>query len=117
MIVRKNYANIFVLKMIYIYICKLTLNSYTMRQKILIAGIVTIVAVAGIFSLGGKLNVSNVSDIALRNIEALASGEEDGTPVVTIPCVADREETCTYTAKLISGETLDRKEKGARNVQ
>ena len=50
-----------------------------------------------------------ISDIVESNIEALA-GSEDGT--VTIPCVRKENEDCTYTVKLVSGETQERTEHG-----
>jgi len=46
----------------------LALNSDILKQETLIAGIVAIVAMAGIFLGGGKLSMPNVSDIALWKI-------------------------------------------------
>lgn len=67
------------------------------------------------FFLGGVFYVSDIenenvvfTDLTQSNIEALAQSEGGGT--VTLPCVKKKDASCTYTVKLVSGETQERTE-------
>lgn len=64
--------------------------------------------------LGGLFYFSQVeneniglTDLTQSNIDALANNE-GGT--VTIPCVRKKDASCTYTVRLVSGETQERTE-------
>ena len=84
-----------------------------MKKFIKFAFVVAIAAVAGynVYQLQSVIN--GMSEFALANVEALASGEA----VVNLPCVMQKDEYCTYIVKLVSGQTQKRTEFDLKNYR
>lgn len=54
---------------------------------------------------------TQLSDLALKNIEALATGEN-----VKLPCEFDEDDKCTVTFELESGQTSTQKIPQSKNI-
>ena len=68
-----------------------------MRKKFLAVMIVAVVAVCASYNIYQSQNTNTLSDLALANVEALASGEGSG-----VKCCPDTGDQCT----LSSGDIL-----------
>ena len=84
-----------------------------MKKLIKFAFIAAIVAVADYNVYQSQSVMNGMSEFALANVEALASGEA----VVNLPCVMQKDEYCTYIVKLVSGQTQQRTEFDLKNYR
>ena len=84
-----------------------------MKKFIKFAFVAAIAAVAGYNVYQSQSVMNGMSDFALANVEALASGEA----VVNLPCVMQKDEYCTYIVKLVSGQTQKRTEFDLKNYR
>lgn len=84
-----------------------------MKTKLMIIGIGVLMCSVS-FKVYQKHNSKNLSNLVMENVEALAGDESNGT--VTIPCALQKDATCKYTVRLVTGQTQERTENGAKNV-
>ena len=84
-----------------------------MNKKILKVAFFAAIALVGGINVFNAQKSDVLSDVALANVEALASGEA----VVNLPCVMQKDEYCTYIVKLVSGQTQQRTEFDLKNYR